>query len=100
MFPEEPFEEPLQKPRLMGTGKAKGRRLVKPEESPQPSMTPEQRLLILDTWQRSGLPAGDFAALGGRLEAHALRLEEEVRRARSRRVDGPATGRSQGQPHA
>lgn len=26
-------------------------------------LTPEQRLLILDTWQRSGLPAGDFAEL-------------------------------------
>ena len=64
-FPEEPFEE-VRRPRLVGTGKSKGRRLVKPEESPQPAMTPEQRLLILDTWQRSGLPAGDFAAAGGR----------------------------------
>jgi transposase InsO family protein len=27
--------------------------------------TPEQRLLILDTWQRSGLPAGDFVPLVG-----------------------------------
>jgi transposase InsO family protein len=52
-------------------GKGKGRRLVKPAESPQPSMTPEQRLLILDTWQRSGLPAGDFAALVG-LSKHTL----------------------------
>ena len=59
-FPEEPFEE-VRRPRLVGVGKSKGRRLVKPEESPQPAMTPEQRLLILDTWQRSGLPAGDFA---------------------------------------
>jgi len=25
--------------------------------------TPQQRLLLLDTWQRSGLPAGDFAEL-------------------------------------
>ena len=82
-FPEEPFEE-LRRPRLIGTGKSKGRRLVKPEESPQPAMTPEQRLLILDTWQRSGLPAGDFAALVGRLQAHALRLEEEVRRSWAR----------------
>jgi transposase InsO family protein len=29
------------------------------------SLQPEQRLLLLDTWQRSGLPAGDFAALVG-----------------------------------
>ena len=34
-------------------------------------MTPEQRLLILDTWQRSGLPAGDFAGLVG-LSKHTL----------------------------
>jgi transposase InsO family protein len=29
------------------------------------ALQPEQRLLLLDTWQRSGLPAGDFAALVG-----------------------------------
>jgi len=69
-FPEEPFEE-VRRPCLVGTGKTKGRRLVKPEESPQPAMTPQQRLLILDTWQRSGLPAGDFAALVG-LSKHTL----------------------------
>jgi len=28
-------------------------------------MTPERRLLILDTWRRSGMPAGDFAVLVG-----------------------------------
>jgi transposase InsO family protein len=69
-FPEEPFEE-MRRPRLVGVGKSKGRRLVKPEESPQPAMTPEQRLLILDTWQRSGLPAGDFAPLVG-VSKHTL----------------------------
>jgi transposase InsO family protein len=69
-FPEEPFEE-MRRPRLMGIGKGHGRRLVKPEESPPPAMTPEQRLLILDTWQRSGLPAGDFATLVG-VSKHTL----------------------------
>ena len=34
-------------------------------------MTAEQRLLILDTWQRSGLPAGDFASLVG-VSKHTL----------------------------
>ncbi len=68
--PEEPFEE-IRKRLLAGPRKSKGRRLVKPEESPQPAMTPEQRLLILDTWQRSGLPAGDFAPLVG-LSKHTL----------------------------
>jgi transposase InsO family protein len=29
------------------------------------ALQPEQRLLLLDTWQRSGLPAADFAALVG-----------------------------------
>jgi len=69
-FPEEPFEE-VRRPRLVGTGTSKSRRLVKPEESPHAAMTPEQRLLILDTWQRSGLPAGDFAPLVG-LSKHTL----------------------------
>lgn len=70
-FPKEPFEEPLQKPRLGGRGTAKGRRLVRAEGSGQPPMTPQQRLLILDTWQRSGLPGGDFAALVG-VSKHTL----------------------------
>jgi hypothetical protein len=38
--------------------------LVQPQEQPAP-LTPQRRLLLLDTWQRSGLPAGDFAALVG-----------------------------------
>jgi len=67
---EEPFEE-VRKRVLAGPRKSKGQRLVKPELSAQASMTPEQRLLILDTWQRSGLPAGDFAPLVG-LSKHAL----------------------------
>ncbi len=49
LFPEEPFEEPLRRPQLLGIGKSKGRRLAKPAEPPQPPMTPQQRLLILDT---------------------------------------------------
>jgi transposase len=38
--------------------------------APSP-LTAEQRLLLLDTWLRSGLPAGDFAALVG-LSKHTL----------------------------
>jgi len=37
--------------------------LVKPIEDAKAPLSPEQRLLILDTWRRSGLPAGDFATL-------------------------------------
>jgi transposase InsO family protein len=39
--------------------------------STETKFTPEQRLLILDAWRRSGLPAGDFAPLVG-LSKHTL----------------------------
>jgi transposase InsO family protein len=42
----------------------RGPRLVAPQDKPTP-LTAEQRLLLLDTWQRSGLPAKDFAAFVG-----------------------------------
>jgi transposase InsO family protein len=45
--------------------------LVKPQAVQRVVHTPQQRLLILDTWQRSGLPAGEFAALAG-LSKHTL----------------------------
>jgi transposase InsO family protein len=47
--------------------KPKGRRLEQRAETSgrQQTHTPEQRLLLLDTWRRSGLPAKDFAALVG-----------------------------------
>lgn len=46
-------------------------RLVRPEDAKGLSFTPEQRLMILDSWRRSGLPAGDFAPLVG-LSKHTL----------------------------
>ena len=51
----------------------KGPRLAKPEPAGKSSanMTPEQRLLILDTWRRSGLPAADFAEMVG-MSKHTL----------------------------
>jgi transposase InsO family protein len=51
----------------------RGRRLVSPAqaEASKTPFTPEQRLLILDSWQRSGLPAGDFAPLVG-VSKHTL----------------------------
>ena len=51
-------------------GRRRGRRLVKPSAS-VPALTAQQRLLLLDTWRRSGLPAGDFAALIG-MSKHTL----------------------------
>jgi len=58
-------------PRLPLAGRARGRRLVKHDLPPAPPLTAQQRLLLLDTWQRSGLPAGDFAALVG-VSKHTL----------------------------
>jgi hypothetical protein len=50
---------------------APGRRLVKKDSPAPPPLTAEQRLLLLDTWRRSGLPAGDFAAMVG-VSKHTL----------------------------
>jgi hypothetical protein len=55
---------------LSGRGR-RGRRLVNKEGSATRTITGQQRLLLLDTWQRSGLPAGDFAALVG-ISKHTL----------------------------
>jgi transposase InsO family protein len=50
--------------RLGGRYAGRSPRLAQPADPP-PAITPQQRLLLLDTWQRSGLPAGDFADLVG-----------------------------------
>lgn len=55
--------------RMMGM--AKGQRLVRKSAERGPQLTPEQRLLILDTWKRSGLGAGEFAAMMG-MSKHTL----------------------------
>jgi len=60
----------LPRPPLAGRG-GRGRRLVKKDQAKLPTLTPQQRLLLLDTWRRSGLPAGDFAALVG-VSKHTL----------------------------
>ncbi len=55
-----------------GYCKGRGRRLVRPEgRETHASFTSEQRILILDTWLRSGLPAKDFAGLIG-ISKHTL----------------------------
>jgi transposase len=64
------FGTPAPQPPLPRRAR-RGRRLVAPQPA-MPPLTPEQRLLLLDTWQRSGLPAGDFAALVGVVSKHTL----------------------------
>lgn len=49
----------------------RGKRLVRGAEAEGSPLTGQQRLLLLDTWRRSGLPAGDFAALVG-MSKHTL----------------------------
>ena len=51
---------------------AAGRSRRRQVESSRPRFSSEQRLLILDSWLRSKLPAGDFAPLVG-LSVHTLR---------------------------
>jgi transposase InsO family protein len=63
--------EPAPPPPPCLGGRPKGRRLVPSKGTKHPALTPQQRLLLLDTWRRSGLPAGDFAALVG-LSKHTL----------------------------
>jgi transposase InsO family protein len=70
-----PAAEPLDELTARGVpklaGRQRGRRLVAPTTQQPPTLTAEQRLLLLDTWQRSGLPAKDFAALVG-VSKHTL----------------------------
>ena len=62
-----PISSEALPPPLSGRGSARrpGRRLLKAEVVERSPLTGEQRLWILDTWKRSGLPAGDFAPWSG-----------------------------------
>lgn len=66
---EERFEENPRMP--LQSCPTKRRRLVRKEDHPRVVLTGAQRLLLLDTWRRSQLPAGDFAPLVG-LTKHSL----------------------------
>jgi transposase InsO family protein len=57
--------------RKPGSPARRGRRTVAVEESPKAALSPQQRLYVLDTWMKSGLPAGDFAPLVG-VSKHTL----------------------------
>jgi len=60
---------PSEVPRLQQP--PRGKRIGRKADAPAPPLTGEQRLLLLDTWRRSRLPAGDFAPLVG-LSRHTL----------------------------
>ncbi len=77
-FPADEFDspsahlDPVAELRRQGLGlptgnsrTRRGRRLARPEEVKPAAYNPQQRLMILDCWQRSGLPAKDFATLVG-----------------------------------
>jgi transposase InsO family protein len=73
---DEPFypEELVRTPKVLA-GRRTGRRLVKAEasgEAVDAGIKPENRLMFLDLWKRSGLPAGDFADLVGVVSKHSL----------------------------
>ena len=70
----DPVAELRRRGLALPTGKSRarrGRRLARPEEVKTPSYNPQQRLMILDCWQRSGLPAKQFATLVG-VSKHTL----------------------------
>lgn len=57
--------------RQIGGQRPTGRQLVR-QRPTRPAFTLEQRLLIVDAWRRSGLPASEFAPLVG-IVSHRLR---------------------------
>ena len=68
----QPWADGVRVPCLQGP--RRGRRLVRKgrkSQAERKSFTADQRLLMLDTWQRSGLPGGDFSALVG-VSKHTL----------------------------
>jgi transposase InsO family protein len=81
----ESVKEMLETPvRLTGrrkrTSSAKGRELQLPQAAKRNGFTPEQRLLLLDTWRRSGLPALDFASLVGVSKETLYRWKQQFER--------------------
>lgn len=80
---EDDIEPKITPPPLTGPrrNQQRTRSLAPPVVEKAAELSPAQRLLILDTWQRSGLPAGDFATLVG-VSKHTLyawkkRFDEE-----------------------
>jgi Homeodomain-like domain-containing protein len=58
-------------PRPRAVPRGKNLPLMQPLQNRRGTYSPHQRILLLDTWQRSGLPAKDFADLIG-ISKHTL----------------------------
>jgi len=71
--PLDPAEAEARLRELSARRRRRGRRRVPESDLPRRHMTAEQRLILLDTWLRSALPAKDFAAMVG-LSTHTLYL--------------------------
>ncbi len=76
LSPSAPSDEPLDEDALFARvasqpRRTRTRRMAKPAEKAKTPYSPEQRILLLDTWRRSGLPAKDFAAMVG-ISKHTL----------------------------
>ena len=81
--PAEPSGSSGDSPESVPTPHRRGKRLTK-AGSPRPHYSGHQRLLILDVWRRSSLPAADFAPLVG-VSMHSLYKWKKLFEA-----DGPA----------
>ena len=68
---DDPIWEDCHLTRTTVAKRPKGKRLSLPEDAKRQAFNPQQRLLLLDTWRRSGLPAKDFSALVG-ISKHTL----------------------------
>src|SRR5919109_780601 len=64
-------EVPLTVPRLVGGGGRRARRTVKADASGRRQFRAQERVLLLDAWMRSRLPASEFAGLVG-VSPHTL----------------------------
>ena len=90
------------RPNLVGRVRRRQRLLSRPVDAARVQLTPEQRLLVLDSWIRSKLPASDFAPLVGvtmhTLYAWKKRFNEQGPAGLADRVKGGPPGSRLAEP--
>ena len=79
------FDEPPTVPRL-GPPPRRGKRLVKKPDPARATIKPPQRLLLLDIWKRSGLPAIEVNRASSSRSARPLPRRQYICRARRTRL--------------